>query len=62
MRQNGKDVSNSEEDSLTYISANLAYNNKSYDNALKGFNNYLQKFPNGKYAVDANYQTSRNLQ
>jgi len=58
MRQNGKDVSNSEEDSLTYISANLAYSNKSYDNALKGFTNYLQKFPNGEYAVDANYQTA----
>lgn len=55
MRQSGKDVSNSEADSLTYIAAQLAYNNKSYDNALKGFAGYLQKFPNGEYAVDANY-------
>jgi len=56
MRQNGKEVSYSQEDSLTYISANLAYGNRSFDNALKGFNNYLQKFPDGEYAVDANYQ------
>jgi len=58
MKQNGKEVSYSQEDSLTYISANLAYSNKSYDNALKGFSNYLQKFPDGEYAVDANYQTA----
>ena len=58
MRQSGKDVSNSEEDSLTYVSASLAYNNKSYDNALKGFANYLQKFPEGEYAMDAYYLTA----
>src|SRR5206468_10434399 len=52
MRGSGKDVSNTEEDSLTYVSASLAYNSKSYDDALKGFANYLQKFPNGEYAVD----------
>lgn len=55
MRQSGKDVSNTEEDSLTYVAASLAYNSKSYDNALKGFANYLQKFPNGNYAVEAAY-------
>lgn len=58
MRQNGKDISNAEEDSLTYVSAELAYNNRAYDNALKGFANYLQKFPNGQYAVEANYQAA----
>ncbi len=58
MRQNGKDVSYSEEDSLTYVSANIAYGNKSYDNALNGFIDYLKKFPTGKYSVDANYQVA----
>lgn len=58
MKQNGKDVSFSEQDSLTYVSANNAYNNKSYDNALSGFTSYLQQFPDGKYAVDANYQVA----
>jgi TolA-binding protein len=55
MQQSGRDISNSEADSLNFASAELAYNNKSYDNALKGFSAYLQKFPNGDYAVDANY-------
>ncbi|HRI20980.1 MAG TPA: tetratricopeptide repeat protein, partial [Panacibacter sp.] len=58
MRQNGKDISYSEEDSLTYVSATIPYNNKSYDAALKSFADYLQKFPDGKYAVDANYQVA----
>ncbi len=58
MRQNGKDVSYSEEDSLTYVSANIAYGNKSYETALRGFNDYLTKFPDGRYAVDANYQSA----
>lgn len=58
MRQNGKDVSYSEEDSLTYVSANIAYTNKAYDNALNSFVSYLQKFPNGEYAVDANYKVA----
>ncbi len=56
MRQNGKDVSYSEEDSLTYISANNAYRNKAFDNALNGLSNYLQKFPDGQYVIDANFQ------
>lgn len=55
MRQSGKQVSFSEEDSLTYIAANIAYSNQSQDNALKGFTDYLAKFPNGKYSIDANY-------
>ncbi len=58
MRQNGKIISYSEEDSLTYVSASIPYNNKSYDAALKSFTDYLQKFPDGKYAVDANYQVA----
>ncbi|NNV54480.1 tetratricopeptide repeat protein [Limnovirga soli] len=56
MRQNGKDVSYSEEDSLTYVGANIAYASKAYDNAITGLSGYLKQFPSGKYAVDANYQ------
>ena len=37
MRDNGKEVSTSEEDSLTYTSAYIRYNNKEIDDALKGF-------------------------
>lgn len=55
MRQNGKTVSYSEEDSLTFVAADVRYNNRDFDNALKGFDNYLQKFPEGRYALEAHY-------
>ncbi|MEP6513221.1 MAG: tetratricopeptide repeat protein [Parafilimonas sp.] len=58
MQQNGKEVSYSEEDSLTYIVANAAYNNHSYENALHALKDYLQKFPDGQYSIDANYQVA----
>ena len=58
MQKSGKPVSYSEQDSLTFITAQTAYNNHSYDNALQGFNNYLTKFPNGKYFVEANYMVA----
>ncbi len=55
MRQNGKDVSRNEQDSLTYTSANISYTNKDFNNALKGFQSYLIQFPDGLYAIDAGY-------
>ncbi|MDB5193903.1 MAG: hypothetical protein JWQ96_3466 [Segetibacter sp.] len=58
MRTNGKQVSFSEEDSLTYASANLRYNSNDQANALTGFQNYLTRFPNGRYAIDASYYSA----
>ncbi|QEC69969.1 tetratricopeptide repeat protein [Panacibacter ginsenosidivorans] len=58
MKQNGKDVSYTEQDSLTYISANNVYETKNYDNALSGFTNYLRQFPDGQYAIDVNYKVA----
>ncbi len=55
MRQNGKNISYSEEDSLIYSSALLRYNSKDYNNALNDFANYLSKFPDGQYEIDAQY-------
>ncbi len=55
MRQNGKDVSRNEQDSLTYLAAYNSYANKDVNNALKGFQSYLSQFPDGRYAVDAGY-------
>lgn len=56
MRQAGRPISVSAEDSLTYaaIDAQLASGNTS--TALNALNNYLQKFPDGSYALDANFQ------
>jgi TolA-binding protein len=61
MRDNGKQVSYSEEDSLTYASAQIQYNNKNLDNALRSFQDYITKFPAGKYAIDANYLAAEIL-
>lgn len=55
MQKSGKTVSYSEQDSLSFITAQAAYNNHSYDNAVQSFNNYLTKFPTGKYFVESNY-------
>lgn len=55
MKQNGKIISYSEEDSLTYAAAQIKYNIRDNENALKGFKEYLSKFSDGRYAVDANY-------
>lgn len=61
MRQSGKQVSYSEEDSLTYVSAYIPYGNKSYDAALTSFGQYLAKFPDGKYSIDANFLSAEIL-
>jgi len=61
MKQNGKPVTYSEEDSLTYRSALLPYEAKDVNNALKGFHDYLAKFPDGQYAVEANYFSAELL-
>jgi tetratricopeptide (TPR) repeat protein len=31
---------------------------KNYDNALSGFVNYIRQFPDGQYAIDANYKVA----
>ncbi len=55
MRKNGKEISYSEEDSLTYAAAELRYNNNDLQNAMTGFQSYLNKFKDGRYAIEANY-------
>lgn len=54
-RQAGKPVSVNTEDSLSYESAQLQYDNGNMDAALNAFNNYLQKFSNGAHSIDAHY-------
>lgn len=57
MKQNGKTVTYSEEDSLTFRAAQLKYEARDYTNARLGYGGYLAKFPDGKYALEANYFT-----
>lgn len=55
MRQAGRPISVSAEDSLTYAAAETQFSNGNTSAALTAFTNYLQKFPNGSYAMDANF-------
>jgi tetratricopeptide (TPR) repeat protein len=55
MRQAGRPLSVSTEDSLTYAAAEKLYDDQKINEALASFNNYLQKFPDGVYALDANF-------
>lgn len=55
MKQNGKPVTYSEEDSLTYRAAQLKYEAGDFTSAQQGLNEYLTKFSDGKYAIAANY-------
>jgi TolA-binding protein len=61
MKQNGKPISGSEEDSLTFRSSMLRYEAKDLAGARTGFAGYLSKFPEGKYAIEANYLTAEML-
>ncbi|BAV04610.1 tetratricopeptide repeat protein [Filimonas lacunae] len=58
MRQNGKNVTYSEEDSLTYVAAVIPYNNNQPNQALPALEGYLKGFPDGRNALDAHYQVA----
>jgi tetratricopeptide (TPR) repeat protein len=58
MRRSGKNISVSEADSLTYLSAALKYNANDCNAAIAGFKNYLNRFPEGAYILEANYFSS----
>ncbi|HET9826033.1 MAG TPA: tetratricopeptide repeat protein [Chitinophagaceae bacterium] len=55
MKKAGKPLSVDAEDSLTFSAAEMQYENGNTSAALKSFNDYLQKFPQGAYIVDANF-------
>jgi TolA-binding protein len=55
MRQAGRPISVSTEDSLTFFAAENQLTGGNTTAALNGFNAYLQKFPEGSYSIDANF-------
>lgn len=55
MNKNGVTISVSEADSLTFTAAVLKYDANDCAAALTSFNNYLSKYPDGAFAIDANY-------
>jgi tetratricopeptide (TPR) repeat protein len=58
MRKNGKNISVSEADSLNYTAAELKYNAGDCATAINGFNSYLSQYPNGSFALEANFYRS----
>lgn len=57
-RKMGKEVSTSQEDELAYQEAEVQFNNGNFQAAIKEFEEYLQKFPTGKYSLEAQYYKS----
>jgi TolA-binding protein len=58
VKKAGKVISISEADSLTYVSAELKYTNNDCAGAISAFSNYLSKFPQGAYSLEANFYSS----
>jgi TolA-binding protein len=54
----GVEVSASQEDQLAYEEAEVQFNNGNFTAAVQKFENYLSKFPDGKYSLEANYYKS----
>jgi TolA-binding protein len=54
----GMDISSSQEDSLAYAEAEVQFSNGNFVNAIAKFESYLSRFPEGKYALEANYYKS----
>jgi len=48
-------VSDAEQDSITYIALENRYMRNDCENSITGFKNYLEKFPNGAYQIDAHF-------
>jgi tetratricopeptide (TPR) repeat protein len=53
MNDFGRPLSVNEQDSLTFRSSVLKYEQKRYTDAAQGFIKYINQFPNGKYVLDA---------
>jgi TolA-binding protein len=54
----GMDISPSQEDQLAYQEAEVQFNNGNFPMAAQKFEDYLVKFPDGKYSLEANYYKS----
>ncbi|MCD6113223.1 MAG: tetratricopeptide repeat protein [Bacteroidales bacterium] len=54
-KQSFSKVRDTELDSITYIAAENQYMKGDCKKAIIGFDSYLKKFPNGSFAVNANY-------
>jgi TolA-binding protein len=51
-------ITASQEDQLAYQEAEVQFNNGNFPGAQQKFEDYLKRFPDGKYALDANFYKS----
>ena len=58
MRQAGRPISVDSEDSLTYFAAEAQYQSGNTNAALTAFVNYINKFPDGAYGIDADFYSA----
>lgn len=58
VRNSGKTISASEADSLAYAAVEVKLGNNDCKGAVQQINNYLSRFPNGAYSIQANYYRS----
>lgn len=58
MRKAGRPISVDTEDSLTYFAAETQYQGGNVNAALTAFNNYLNRFPDGAYSLDASFYSA----
>jgi TolA-binding protein len=67
MEANGKALSETEADSLTYQAALLRYEQKDYAGTKNGMSAYIDKFPNGVHILEAHfimasiYESEKNI-
>jgi len=54
----GVNISSTQEDQLAYQEAEVQFNDGNFSVAIQKFENYLNKFPEGKYSIEANYYKS----
>jgi TolA-binding protein len=57
-RNMGKEITVNQEDELAYQEAEVQFNNGNFPAAAKKFEDYLTRFPEGKYAMEALYYKS----
>jgi TolA-binding protein len=55
MRSIGRPLTANAEDSLTYYAAESLYDEQKINEALVAFNNYVQRFPNGRHVLEAHF-------
>lgn len=55
------DISNNEQDSISYMATENVYMNGDCNSAIQGFNNYLAQYPQGAFSINAHFYRAECL-